>query len=339
MTSRFLRLLFAANLLLADAALGSTAAADLTPLKFTLNFSVSADGAPYLLALERGYFREAGLDVTIDTSTGSGEAVTRVASGVYAMGSADFATLVEFASKQPAVSPKTVLIVYDRAPQAIISLVATNIKTPADLVGKTIGGGTADGPARLFPALLGAAGLKPSDVTWRQVSPQIRDSLLLTKQVDAVAGNDYTTWFNLKARGLKFSDVNILEYADFGLDLYSNSIIANQTLLREHPEVVKAFVGAALRGWQEAIKDPKAATQSLVNRDKLIDAPQETERLAWILDRKVDTPHTLKHGIGSIDPARMAKNLVTITESFGLPSTPAIATVYDPRFAPPPAED
>jgi NitT/TauT family transport system substrate-binding protein len=277
--------------------------------------------------------------VTIDTSTGSGEAVTRVASGVYGMGSADFATLVEFASRQPTVSPKAVLVIYDRAPQAIISLVGANIKTPADLVGKTVGGGTTDGPSRLFPALLGAAGIKPSAVTWRQVTSQIRDSMLLTKQVDAVAGNDYTTWFNLKPRGLKLSDVNILEYADFGLDLYSNSIIANATLLREHPDVVKAFVGAALRGWQDVIRDPQAATQSLLNRDKLIDGPNETERLAWIVERKINTPHVIKHGIGSIDPARMTANLATIAQSFALPSTPTIETVYDPRFAPAPAAD
>jgi NitT/TauT family transport system substrate-binding protein len=189
-------------------------AADLIPVKFSLSFSLAADAAPYLLALERGYFRDAGLDVTIDPSTGSGESVTRVASGVYQMGSSDFATLVEFAGRQPAVTPKAVLVIYDRGPQAIITLADSGIKTPADLAGRSVGGGATDGPARMFPAFMNAAGVPKDSVKWRQISPQIRDSMLLTKQIDAVAGNDYTSWFNLKARGLKLEDIRIIPYAD-----------------------------------------------------------------------------------------------------------------------------
>jgi NitT/TauT family transport system substrate-binding protein len=313
-------------------------AADLIPVKFSLSFSLAADAAPYLLALERGYFRDAGLDVTIDPSTGSGESVTRVASGVYQMGSSDFATLVEFAGRQPAVTPKAVLVIYDRGPQAIITLADSGIKTPADLAGRSVGGGATDGPARMFPAFMNAAGVPKDSVKWRQISPQIRDSMLLTKQIDAVAGNDYTSWFNLKARGLKLEDIRIIPYADFGLDVYSNSIIAGASLLRDHPEVVKGFVDAALHGWRDAVADPKTASLTLMKRDKLIDGQIELERLQFLLDTKVMTPHARKYGIGSIDPKRMEQNITTITESFGLTTAPAVSAVYDSRFAPVPAQ-
>jgi NitT/TauT family transport system substrate-binding protein len=313
-------------------------AADLIPVKFSLSFSLAADAAPYLLALERGYFRDAGLDVTIDPSTGSGESVTRVASGVYQMGSSDFATLVEFAGRQPAVTPKAVLVIYDRGPQAIITLADSGIKTPADLAGRSVGGGATDGPARMFPAFMNAAGVPKDSVKWRQISPQIRDSMLLTKQIDAVAGNDYTSWFNLKARGLKLEDIRIIPYADFGLDVYSNSIIASASLLRDHPEVVKGFVDAALHGWRDAVADPKAASLTLMKRDKLIDGQIELERLQFLLDTKVMTHHAKKYGIGSIDPKRMEQNITTITESFGLTTAPAVSAVYDSRFAPVPAQ-
>jgi NitT/TauT family transport system substrate-binding protein len=313
-------------------------ASDLIPVKFSLSFSIAADAAPYLLALERGYFRDAGLDVTIDASTGSGEAVTRVASGVYQVGSSDFATLVEFAGRQPAVTPKAVLVIYDRGPQAIITLADSGIKTPADLAGRSVGGGATDGPARMFPAFMNAAGLSADSVKWRQISPQIRDSMLITKQVDAVAGNDYTSWFNLKARGLKLTDVRIIPFADFGLDVYSNSIIANATLLRDHPEVVKSFVEAALHGWRDAVADPKAASLTLMKRDKLIDGQIELERLQFLLDTKVMTDHAKKFGIGSIDPKRMEENVAVISASFGMATTPEVSAVYDGRFATSPAK-
>jgi NitT/TauT family transport system substrate-binding protein len=313
-------------------------AADLLPIKFSLSFSLAADAAPYLLALERGYFREAGLDVTFDASSGSGEAVTRVASGVYQMGSSDFATLVEFASRQPAVSPKAVAVIYDRSPQAIITLATSGITKPSDLAGRTVGGGATDGPARMFPAFLNAAGVAKDAVKWRQISPQIRDSMLLTKQVDAVAGNDYTSWFNMKANGAKLEDIRIIPYAEFGLDVYSNSIIASISLLKEHPEAVQGFVNAALRGWREAVADPKAATATLLKRDKLTNGDIELERLVFLLKTEVMTDHAKKHGIGSIDPRRMEQNIATITESFGLTAAPAVSAVYDGRFVPAPAK-
>lgn len=313
-------------------------AADLVPIKFSLSFSLAADAAPYLLALERGYFRDAGLDVTIDPSTGSGESVTRVASGVYQMGSADFATLVEFASRQPAVTPRAVAVIYDKGPQAVITLASSDIKTPADLAGKSVGGGATDGPARMFPAFMNAAGVPKGSVKWRQVSPQIRDSMLMTKQIDAVVGNDYTSLYNLKGRGMKIEDVRIIRYADYGLDVYSNAIIASQTLLRDRPDAVKGFVAAALHGWRDAVADPKAASATLIKRDKLIDSELELERLKFLLATEVMTEHAKTHGIGSIDPERMAKNITTITESFGLASSPEVSVVYDPRFAPPPAK-
>jgi NitT/TauT family transport system substrate-binding protein len=254
------------------------------------------------------------------------------------VGSSDFATLVEFAGRQPAVTPKAVLVIYDRGPQAIITLADSGIKTPADLAGRSVGGGATDGPARMFPAFMNAAGLSADSVKWRQISPQIRDSMLITKQVDAVAGNDYTSWFNLKARGLKLTDVRIIPFADFGLDVYSNSIIANATLLRDHPEVVKSFVEAALHGWRDAVADPKAASLTLMKRDKLIDGQIELERLQFLLDTKVMTDHAKKYGIGSIDPKRMEENVAVISASFGMLTTPEVSAVYDGRFATSPAK-
>jgi NitT/TauT family transport system substrate-binding protein len=101
---------------------------------------------------------------------------------------------------------------------------------------------------------------------------------------------------------------------------------------------VKGFVDAALHGWRDAVADPKAASLTLMKRDKLIDGQIELERLQFLLDTKVMTPHAKKYGIGSIDPKRMEQNITTITESFGLTTAPAVSAVYDSHFAPVPAQ-
>jgi NitT/TauT family transport system substrate-binding protein len=310
------------------------ACADPTPIKFTLNFAVGGDAAPIYWAQDKGYFKDAGLDVTIDPSSGSGESVTRVASGVYQIGLADFSTLVEFASKHADQTPKAVLIYYRHSPQSIISWKSAGINKPADLVGRTIGTGVTDGPSRMLPALLRVAGVDISKVELKQMTPAIRDSMLMTKRVDAVVGNDYTTWFNMKARGIKLQDVNILQYANFGLDVYGNAIIVNQSLLRDNPKAVQGFVAAAMRGWREAMADPQAAAELLVARDKLIDPTIEGERLAWIRDHEVMTPDAVKYGVGAIPPGDIRKNIAVIASAFGLARTPALNSVYDARFAP-----
>ena len=99
-------------------------------IRFVLNFRPDGGTAGYLLALSRGYYREAGLEVTIDGSSGSGDAVTRVASGNYQMGSADISTLVEFYARNPAAAPKVVMPLHDTSPQAVMSLAAAGMPGP-----------------------------------------------------------------------------------------------------------------------------------------------------------------------------------------------------------------
>src|ERR1700720_4929763 len=223
----------------------------------TLNFAADGGAAGFYHALERGYFRELGLDVTIEPSKGSADAITRTASQASKMGVGDISTLVEFTSRHPEIAPKAVFILHNRSPQAVISLKASGIAKLTDLYGRILGQGPADAASRMFPALAHKAGLDLTRIELRQFSPQLRDSMLLTKQVDAVTGFDSTVVLNLKANGVAVDEVAIIYYADQGLDVYGNAILANPAFLAANPDAVKAFVRAAARGWRDAIADPK----------------------------------------------------------------------------------
>jgi NitT/TauT family transport system substrate-binding protein len=307
-------------------------------IRFVLNFAYDGSTAPFLYAESRGYFREVGLDVQIDASAGSGDAITRVAAGAYQMGIGDIATLVEFASRLPDQAPKAVFVVLNRSPSAVISMKSANIEKPLDLHGKTVAGGAADAPSRLFPAFMQINGIDPEKVTRRQVTPQLRDSMLLTRQVDAVTGFDSTVWFNLKGRGVSFDDVRILYYVDHGLDAYANAILASPALLRDRPEVVARFVRAAARGWREAIADPRLAVQTLARVAPLSDIALEAERLDWVGRYQVLSADTRARGIGDCTPERLAATIRTVASGFGLARMPAPEEIYDGRFVPPMAE-
>jgi NitT/TauT family transport system substrate-binding protein len=314
---------------------GSASAQGLTKVGVVLNFAADGGSAGFYHALERGYFRELGLDVTIEPSKGSADAITRTASQASEMGVGDISTLVEFASRRPEIAPKAVFILHNRSPQAVISLKASGIAKLTDLYGRILGQGPADAASRMFPALAHLAGLDLSRIEFRQFSPQMRDSMLLTKQVDAVTGFDSTVVLNLKANGVAPDEVAIIYYADHGLDVYGNAILANPVFLAANPGAVEAFVRAAARGWRDAIADPKAAAVSLGKHNNLAKLDIEAERLAWLASHQIVTPATRKDGIGAYDRDRLAANISQVAAAFALPRAPTLAEVYDDRFLPP----
>jgi NitT/TauT family transport system substrate-binding protein len=176
-----------------------TQAQGLTKVSVVLNFAADGGAAGFYHALERGYFRDLGLDVSVEPSKGSADAITRTASEASDIGIGDISTLIEFASRRPEIAPRAVFILHNRSPQAVISLKSSGISKLADLHGRVLGQGPADAPSRMFPALANLAGLDLSRIEIRQFSPQLRDTMLVTKQVDAVTGFDSTVLFNLKA--------------------------------------------------------------------------------------------------------------------------------------------
>ncbi len=129
--------------------------AQTTPLKFQLDWRFEGPSAFFLLPVAKGYFKEAGLDVTVDAGNGSGGAVQRVASGSYDMGFADMASLMEFHANNPDApnKPVAVMVVYNNTPAAVMALKKSGIQTPADLSGKKLGAPVFDAGRKAFPTL------------------------------------------------------------------------------------------------------------------------------------------------------------------------------------------
>jgi NitT/TauT family transport system substrate-binding protein len=332
----FRRLLAAASL--ATLALASASALAQTPIKFSLNFKPDGSNAAWFLAQERGYFKEAGLDVTMDTSGGTVDVLTRLATNAYDFGFADIGAVIEFAARNPGQAPISTLVVYDRSPLAVVALKKSGITKPGDMMGKVIGAPLSDGAYRMYPAFAKATKIDSSKVNFKNIDIRVRETLLSRGEVDAVMGFDSSVWFNLKALGTKIEDVNFIRYAEHGLDLYGNSLLVSRKMLKENPKAVAAFTRITVRAWKEAMADPKAAVAALMKRDPLIDAAIEIEKIQWLAANQIATPAFKNGGMGSIDRARLERQIDTIVEAFTLPARPALDAVYDGQFLPPVAE-
>ncbi|MCD8512146.1 MAG: ABC transporter substrate-binding protein [Nitrincola sp.] len=305
-----------------------------TAINFTLDWRFEGPSAPFLMALDRGYFAEEGLNVNIDSGNGSAGAVTRVATGAYDMGLADFNALIEYAAANPTSGIQAVYMLYNNTPAAVFTLKDSGIDTPADLAGKTLAAPVFDAGRKAWPAFAAHNGLAVDSVTWQSVEPAIRETLLARRQVDGITGFYFTSLLNLEARGVDPEMITVMPYSDFGVSLYGNAIIASEKLLQENPEAVAGFLRAFNRALVETLQDPATAVSYVRKRDGLVNEGLELRRLQLALDAQVVTEETLAEGLGAVTEARLEASIAEAVSAFGLEVTPAADRLFNTAFLP-----
>jgi NitT/TauT family transport system substrate-binding protein len=324
---------------IAGVALAGTALAQSkTDVRFVLDWAFQGPQSMFLLAEDKGYYEAAKLNVKIDRGFGSADAVNKVASGAYDLGFADINSLIEFNAKNPDKALIAVLVGYDTPPLSIVTLKKTGITKPADLEGKTLAAPVFDAAYRLFPLFTAAAKIDGTKAKWLNVKPELREPMLIKGEADAISGFYFTALLNLKAAKVPESDVVAFQYADFGVDVYGNAVVAAPGFVEKYPDAVKGFVAAVVKGAKDTLKDPKSAIASVKKRDALIDDAVELERLQLAIARNILTDHVKKDGFGGVQPARLAKNIELIADVFKLPAKPAPDKVFTDKFLPPAAE-
>ena len=309
-----------------------------TPIKFQLDWRFEGPAALFLASSAKGYYKAAGLDVTIDAGNGSGGTVTRVASGSYDMGFADLAALMEFHANNPdaANKPVAVMMVYNNTPAAVMALKKSGIKTAADLNGKKLGAPGFDAGRRAFPIF--AKANKLSGVQWVSMEPALRETMLARGEVDAITGFSFTSLLNLEARGVKAEDIVVLPYAAHGVKLYGNVIIASPKLFKDNPQAVKAFLAAFTKGIKEVMANPDPAIEYVKARDGIINVELEKRRLRMAIDAVVASPDARSEGFGVVVPGRLALMASQVSDAFGTKTRVDPAAVWTDAYLPAKAE-
>ena len=287
-----------------------------TPIKFQLDWRFEGPAALFLASSAKGYYKAAGLDVTIDAGNGSGGTVTRVASGTYDMGFADMAALMEFHANNPDApnKPVAVMMVYNNTPAAVLALKKSGITKPSDLNGKKLGAPGFDAGRRAFPIFAKANGI--SGVTWVSMDPPLRETMLAKGDLDAITGFSFTSLLNLEARGVKTEDIVVLPYPSYGVKLYGNVIIASPKLIKENPAAVKAFLSSFSKGIKEVMANPDPAIDYVKARDGIINVDLEKRRLRMAIDAVVASPDARAEGFGVVNPGRLALMASQVSDAF-----------------------
>lgn len=318
---------------------GTTQTQELKTVRVALSWLLQGVDAPLITAIDQGYFKEAGLNITWERGFGNGDTINKLGAGQYDMGFSDIYNMIEFNAKNPGQKLVAVAVPFNRGPFAIVSLKKSGIDTPQKLAGKKLGSPAGDGPRRLWPLFAKQVGIEPDSVTWTTMDPKLRETFLVQGQVDAVSGYVYSIVPNVIKAGIKPEEINIFYYNDNGLDLYGNAVLARAEFVEQNPEAVKAFVDAYIKGLKDTIAQPDAALANVKQAgDQLIDMQAEKLRLDIGLEQLIITDEAKANGLGAVEPQRLQTTIDQTVAGFNLTSKPKIEEVFDNRFLPPKSE-
>jgi NitT/TauT family transport system substrate-binding protein len=297
----------------------------LVHIKLPMGYIPNVQFAPFYVAVDRGYYKAAGIEVEFDyTFETDGVQLVGANNLQFSLVSGEQVLLAR-AQGLPVVY---VMAWYQKYPISIISSAGQNIHTPQDLKGKKIGLPGLFGANYVgLRALLFSAGVKESDVTL--------DSIGFTQVEAFAAGQDPVVVgyaanepVVLRSKGYGVTELRVSDY----VQLASNGILTNETTIAQNPELVRRFVAATLLGIQDTIADPDAAydickkyVENLAQADPLVQKQ--------VLGTSIELWRTSTPGFS--DPAAW-ENMQKILLEMGLYSQPVdLSKAFTNEFLPP----
>lgn len=280
---------------------GNDQAKPLTKVTIAMPYVPNIQFAPFYLAKTQGYYEAEGLDVTFDYQYET-DSVQRVANGSVQFGMAGGDSVL--LARAQGLPIMTVATISQRSPIVFYSKAELNIKTPADLKGKSVGIPGRFGASYIgLLALMYSNSLQESDLNIQEIGfAQVQ--ALSEDKVQVASGYGNNEPIQLAEAGVK---LNIIRVSD-SFALTSDGLIVNESLIKEQPTVVMGFVKATLKGMSDTIADP---TQAFNNSLREIPELQAADDATKALQQKVlaetigywQSDSTAKYGLGFTDQA------------------------------------
>ena len=314
--------------------LTTSAIADTVQIRFINDWKWEGQAAPLLLSLDKGYFNEEALDVSLDIGTGSVNSIPKVASGEYQLGSADINSLITWRAANPGVAMKAIYMIYNAPPFAVLGRPSLGVTGPLDLEGHVLGAPAFDGAYAQWPAFVLANGILEDRVDIQDVGFPVREKMLAEGEVDAITGFSFTSYITLRENGVPDDDISLMLMSDFGLDLYGNAIIVNPEFASNNPGAVRAFLRAAVRGYQETIANPTAAIEHVVARVEDANAEVELQRLIMAIGHHIVTDEVRALGLGGVIDSRLEKSIAQLDGIHAFEQTPSATDIFDSAYLP-----
>ena len=309
------------------------AADPLKPVTMTLDWLYEGTNVGFMVAHEQGFFREAGLDVAVSSGKGSGSTAQLVASKATQIGFSDGYVVGNGIAKGMAI--KTVGSIFRRGPATIMVLARSSIKTPKDLEGKTVAMNAASAVFQQWPAFVKGAGIDAAKINIVNVDSAGLGPALISGKVDAIGGYPASYVPSIEILGKK--EARILWFADSGVSVVGNGIVVHQDLLKSDPDIVRAFIPAAIKGFLYGRQNPDAAVAAVQKYQPTTD-PAIVKRGFEISWKSWVTPHTKGKPLGWEADEDWASTIQILKQYGGVTASLQPSDVFTNEFIPTGAE-
>lgn len=325
----------------AAAVLASTAltgAALATDVKFMMDWAWQGPQAFALMARNAGCFEEGGVNITLDRGFGSGRVPVELAAGTYDMGLADINPTVKFRAENPDSDIIAVAVIFSGSPLVAVVPADGPIQEPKDFEGKTLAAPDFDAGRQLFPIFAKANDIDMDTINWVSVKPELREPMLVQRQADGITGFITSSMPSLEKLGMSQDDQRIFKYKDYGVELYSSSILTSKAFAEANPDAVKTVVKCMIDGVKMADADPEGAIEALAAHEPLTDKPTELNRWMITVNEMLRTPEAVENGISYVDMDRLQAGIVSVEDAYGIENALAAGDLFIADYLPP-AED
>ena len=314
----------------APAASSGAAAGPLTPVKFVLQWVPQAQFAGYYAAVDQGYFKAAGLDVTIQPGGPDVNPMQVVASGGADIGTTWVPKML--ASREGGTDLVDIAQIYQRSGTLEISFKDKNINSIADLKGKKVGTWLGGNEPELY-ADLKKAGIDPANPADVSIVKQPFDmSQMLTGQTDASEAMIYNEYAQVleatnPATGKMYTpaDINTIDFNKDGTAMLQDMVFASAKWLSTGTNAATAekFLEATFKGWIYCRDNPDSCVQSVLKAGSKLGTSHQT----WEMNEVNALIWPSPNGIGVIDPAVWAQT-AQIAQAYGIIKNAPSADAY-----------
>ena len=304
---------------IASIALLVGAAPALAQEKVTYNMAWLPQGSSVgvIVAQAQGFFREVGLDTSIVRGYGGNRTANELDQGQFEFGYVDPISLV--LNRANGGKIRMIGAINTRWPAGIcFDTKRHQPRTPADMKGLRLGGGSASPVHNVVPAWLALNDQPKDSIRLLRMDPAVVDASLIEGRIDLAecwrASNRAVTQKQANAAGVT---LGWIEYGDFGLDAYGSGFAASEDLIRKRPEVVKKFLRASYRGYAFAMANPEQAADLMVKMFPTTDREVALAQIKDMNDLLVD-PAVKAKGLGYLREDRMRATVQFVDKAFGL---------------------
>jgi NitT/TauT family transport system substrate-binding protein len=295
---------------------GRLRAAPTEDVRLALDWLVSGRNAPFFVAVDKSYYADEGLNVSISRGNGSGDTVKRIAVGESLFGLADTATVISAQANDN--TPVTIVgMINGKSSVAMIYAEQAGIHKPQDLEGKTIGRSAAGASVNMYPGFLEVNHIPRSSIKEVVATGSAFESLLFARKVDAVLDqSSYLGRYRKDAAGTGLT-INAFRFADYGFDLYGDCIIVSNDTLKTKADLIRRFMRATIRGALYSYSHIPEAIAIVRKTNPELETDVSEAELQDAKELSL-TPETAAHGYGYIDPKHMEHVRDVVTQALSL---------------------